>query len=57
MKRRKQQINDYPISVSYQMGLGFCLDFERVGDRNSGGRNDSVGAMLMAYHSNLVIKG
>lgn len=57
MKRRKQQINDYPISVSYQMGLGFCFDFERVGDRNSGGRNDSVGAMLMAYHSNLVIKG
>lgn len=43
-------MNDYPISVTYKTCLGFCFDFESGGNRNSGGRGASVGAVLMAYH-------
>lgn len=45
-------MNDYPhpISVRYKMELGFRFDlFLRV--EKLGGRGDSVGVVLMVYHS------
>lgn len=49
-------MNDYPISVTCKTCLGFCFDFESGGNRNSGGRGASVGAVLMAYHREIVIR-